>query len=127
MQVPFLCTPGSEQIRATMERDNVTGTLEAVGAVVLANACGPCIGQVWVFRIVNWPSDEPFNSGNGTTKRTRIMVRARVAIVSPRLMQNFVYPAILTSFNRSVTIVCFKMQALTIISGISRRATMVID
>lgn len=44
-KVPFLCSPGSEQIRATMERDNVTSTLEAVGAVVLANACGPCIGQ----------------------------------------------------------------------------------
>ncbi|KAH9049482.1 aconitate hydratase [Lactarius hengduanensis] len=44
-QVPFLCTPGSEQIRATMERDKVTEVLEDVGAVVLANACGPCIGQ----------------------------------------------------------------------------------
>ncbi|KAJ6519567.1 aconitase family-domain-containing protein [Mycena sanguinolenta] len=44
-KVPFLCTPGSEQIRATMERDNVTASLEDVGAVVLANACGPCIGQ----------------------------------------------------------------------------------
>ena len=44
-QVPFLCTPGSEQIRATMERDGVISTLEDVGAVVLANACGPCIGQ----------------------------------------------------------------------------------
>ncbi|KAG6850321.1 hypothetical protein H0H93_014896 [Arthromyces matolae] len=44
-KVPFLCTPGSEQIRATMERDNVTSSLEGVGAVVLANACGPCIGQ----------------------------------------------------------------------------------
>ncbi|KAF7339872.1 Aconitate hydratase, mitochondrial [Mycena venus] len=44
-KVPFLCTPGSEQIRATMERDNVTATLEHIGAVVLANACGPCIGQ----------------------------------------------------------------------------------
>ncbi|THH31988.1 hypothetical protein EUX98_g2192 [Antrodiella citrinella] len=43
--VPFLCTPGSEQIRATMERDNVTSSLEDVGALVLANACGPCIGQ----------------------------------------------------------------------------------
>ncbi|KAI0307611.1 aconitase family-domain-containing protein [Multifurca ochricompacta] len=44
-QVPFLCTPGSEQIRATMERDKITEVLEEVGAVVLANACGPCIGQ----------------------------------------------------------------------------------
>ncbi|KAJ7835290.1 aconitate hydratase [Mycena leptocephala] len=48
-KVPFLCTPGSEQIRATMERDNVTATLEEVGAVVLANACGPCIGQNFRF------------------------------------------------------------------------------
>jgi homoaconitase len=45
-KVPFLCTPGSEQIRATMERDGITSTLQDVGAVVLANACGPCIGQV---------------------------------------------------------------------------------
>jgi hypothetical protein len=45
-KVPFLCTPGSEQIRATIERDKVTSDLENVGAVVLANACGPCIGQV---------------------------------------------------------------------------------
>lgn len=44
-QVPFLCTPGSEQIRATMERDGVTASLQDVGATVLANACGPCIGQ----------------------------------------------------------------------------------
>ncbi|KAI0785995.1 aconitate hydratase [Abortiporus biennis] len=44
-KVPFLCTPGSEQIRATMERDKVTDVLEDVGALVLANACGPCIGQ----------------------------------------------------------------------------------
>ncbi|KDQ17734.1 hypothetical protein BOTBODRAFT_29890 [Botryobasidium botryosum FD-172 SS1] len=44
-KVPFLCTPGSEQIRATIERDGLTEALEDVGAVVLANACGPCIGQ----------------------------------------------------------------------------------
>ncbi|KJA26141.1 hypothetical protein HYPSUDRAFT_37029 [Hypholoma sublateritium FD-334 SS-4] len=44
-KVPFLCTPGSEQIRATIERDEITSTLQDVGAVVLANACGPCIGQ----------------------------------------------------------------------------------
>ncbi len=49
-QVPFLCTPGSEQIHATMDRDNVTSALQDVGAVVLANACGPCIGQVIFIR-----------------------------------------------------------------------------
>jgi aconitate hydratase len=41
----LLITPGSEQIRATIERDGLLADLEAVGATVLANACGPCIGQ----------------------------------------------------------------------------------
>ncbi|KAG6837404.1 hypothetical protein H0H93_010022 [Arthromyces matolae] len=41
----FTITPGSEQVRATIERDGVIGTFEDVGGVVLANACGPCIGQ----------------------------------------------------------------------------------
>ena len=43
--VPLLITPGSEQIRATIERDGQLHNLESIGAVVLANACGPCIGQ----------------------------------------------------------------------------------
>lgn len=42
----FTITPGSEQIRATIERDGIAGTLREAGGVVLANACGPCIGQV---------------------------------------------------------------------------------
>lgn len=41
----FTITPGSEQIRATIERDGQIGAFENVGGVVLANACGPCIGQ----------------------------------------------------------------------------------
>ncbi len=41
----LLVTPGSEQIRATIERDGLLGDLEAIGGEVLANACGPCIGQ----------------------------------------------------------------------------------
>jgi aconitate hydratase len=41
----LLITPGSEQTRATIERDGLLADLEAVGASVLANACGPCIGQ----------------------------------------------------------------------------------
>jgi len=43
----FTVTPGSEQIRATIERDGQLKTLEDFGGMVLANACGPCIGQ-WV-------------------------------------------------------------------------------
>ncbi|MCU0261727.1 MAG: aconitase family protein, partial [Ilumatobacteraceae bacterium] len=41
----LLITPGSEQIRATIERDGLLDDLTAIGATVLANACGPCIGQ----------------------------------------------------------------------------------
>jgi aconitate hydratase A / 2-methylisocitrate dehydratase len=43
--VPFLATPGSEQVRATIERDGQMQSLENMDATVLANACGPCIGQ----------------------------------------------------------------------------------
>ena len=42
---PLLINPGSEQIRATAERDGLLGALEAMGAELMANACGPCIGQ----------------------------------------------------------------------------------
>ena len=45
VKAPLLITPGSEQVRATIERDGLLGTFEAAGATVLANACGPCIGQ----------------------------------------------------------------------------------
>ena len=45
VSVPLLVTPGSEQIRATIERDGQMESLEAIGGTVLANACGPCIGQ----------------------------------------------------------------------------------
>ena len=41
----LLITPGSEQVRATIERDGLLADFEALGATVLANACGPCIGQ----------------------------------------------------------------------------------
>lgn len=41
----FTVTPGSEQIRATIERDGIAETLRDFGGLVLANACGPCIGQ----------------------------------------------------------------------------------
>ncbi|MGQ9494656.1 MAG: aconitate hydratase [Thermoanaerobaculaceae bacterium] len=44
-RVPLYVTPGSEQIYATMERDGLLQVLRDFGAVVLANACGPCIGQ----------------------------------------------------------------------------------
>jgi aconitate hydratase len=44
-KMPLWCTPGSEQIHKTIARDGQLAELEAIGATVLANACGPCIGQ----------------------------------------------------------------------------------
>ena len=44
-KIPLLITPGSEQIRGTIERDGQMDSLKEIGATVLANACGPCIGQ----------------------------------------------------------------------------------
>jgi aconitate hydratase len=41
----FTITPGSEQVRFTAERDGLLNTFEEIGGIVLANACGPCIGQ----------------------------------------------------------------------------------
>ena len=41
----FTITPGSEQVRATIARDGQMAAFEEVGGLVLANACGPCIGQ----------------------------------------------------------------------------------
>lgn len=46
----LLINPGSEQIRATIERDGLIDTFEKMGATIMANACGPCIGQ--------WKRDE---------------------------------------------------------------------
>jgi homoaconitase len=44
-KIEFFVTPGSEQIRATLERDQAIETFSDAGGMVLANACGPCIGQ----------------------------------------------------------------------------------
>ncbi|KAF4321800.1 hypothetical protein JM18_003927 [Phytophthora kernoviae] len=44
-KVPYYVTPGSEQVRATIARDGILDTFLDSGATVLANACGPCIGQ----------------------------------------------------------------------------------
>ncbi len=63
IRVPFLATPGSEQIRATIERDQITRELEDVGATVLANACGPCIGQ--------WKREDKKGEENGAAHDTR--------------------------------------------------------
>lgn len=59
-KIPFFVTPGSEQIRATLERDGLIKTFKDNGAIVLANACGPCIGQ-WDRQDIEKTSNE-YNS-----------------------------------------------------------------
>src|SRR3989442_3704162 len=44
-KTPFLVTPGAERIYQTIKRDGIMETFEKIGGTVLANACGPCIGQ----------------------------------------------------------------------------------
>jgi aconitate hydratase len=44
-KVPFLITPGSERVYQTIKRDGLIEAFERIGGTVLANACGPCIGQ----------------------------------------------------------------------------------
>jgi aconitate hydratase len=55
-RTPFLVTPGSERIYQTIRRDGIMATFEEMGGTVLANACGPCIGQ---WRRSDVGKDEP--------------------------------------------------------------------
>jgi aconitate hydratase len=55
-KVPFYISPGSERIFQTIKRDGIMQTFEQIGGTVLANACGPCIGQ-WKRRDVG--ADQP--------------------------------------------------------------------
>ncbi|HEV3227307.1 MAG TPA: aconitate hydratase [Acidimicrobiales bacterium] len=61
----LLITPGSEQVRATIERDGLLADLEAIGGTVLANACGPCIGQ--------WDRTDLPTSADGKVKLNTIV------------------------------------------------------
>ncbi|MDR2027106.1 MAG: aconitate hydratase [Prevotellaceae bacterium] len=60
---PLIINPGSEQIRYTAERDGLIADFEKMGAVIMANACGPCIGQ-WKRHI---------NSDEDNTRRNSIV------------------------------------------------------
>lgn len=60
----FTITPGSEQVRYTTERDGLLSLFEKMGGVVLANACGPCIGQWKRHRKNNEPKNSILTSFN---------------------------------------------------------------
>ncbi len=64
-QSEYTITPGSEMVRFTVERDGFLATFEKMGGVVLANACGPCIGQ-WARHI-----DDPYRKNTIVTSFNR--------------------------------------------------------
>jgi aconitate hydratase len=76
----FTVTPGSEQIRATIARDGQLKTFEDFGGMVLANACGPCIGKCYLLfptALANIlaRSMGPQGRQEGRTKHHRLLVQ----------------------------------------------------
>ncbi|MCZ0932245.1 MAG: aconitate hydratase [Oligoflexia bacterium] len=67
MPQPFLVTPGSELVKQTIERDGYMEDFNKVGAIVLANACGPCIGQ-WQRKLPKEQVNTILNSFNRNFK-----------------------------------------------------------
>ncbi len=81
-------TPGSEQVRYTIERDGLIETLEGMGAMVFANACGPCIGQWARF---SDPANAPKNSivhsfNRNFSKRADGSPNTHAFVASPELV-----------------------------------------
>ncbi|UPX19274.1 Aconitate hydratase [Ascochyta rabiei] len=84
----FTVTPGSEQIRATIERDGQLKTFEEFGGMVLANACGPCIGSQWDRRDVPKGTDNSIISSynRNFTGRNDANPRTHSFVTSPDLV-----------------------------------------
>jgi aconitate hydratase len=68
-RTPLWVTPGSEQIHRTIARDGQLGDFEAIGGVVLANACGPCIGQWRRDDVLEGQENSIINSYNRNFRR----------------------------------------------------------
>ncbi len=87
----FTITPGSEQIRATIERDGQLALFESIGGVVLANACGPCIGQWKRHGVEAEPKNSIITSFNRNfAKRNDGNPNTHAFVASPELVTAFV-------------------------------------
>ena len=93
----FTITPGSELVRFTAERDGLLDTFEQIGGVVLANACGPCIGQ-WARHM-----DDPNRANSIITsfnrnfaKRNDGLTATRAFVASPEVVTAMVIAGDLT-------------------------------
>ena len=86
----FTITPGSELVRFTIEKDGFLNTFEKIGGVVLANACGPCIGQ-WARHI-----DDPNRKNSIITSFNRNFARRNDGLASTHAF--VASPEIVTAF-----------------------------
>jgi aconitate hydratase len=93
----FTITPGSEQVRYTIEKDGFLKTFDQIGGVVLANACGPCIGQ-WARHI-----DDPNRKNSIITsfnrnfaKRNDGLASTHAFVASPEIVTAFAIAGNLT-------------------------------
>jgi aconitate hydratase len=93
----FTITPGSEQVRYTIEKDGFLKTFDEIGGVVLANACGPCIGQ-WARHI-----DDPNRKNSIITsfnrnfaKRNDGLASTHAFVASPEIVTAFALAGDLT-------------------------------
>ncbi|KAL0482372.1 aconitate hydratase [Acrasis kona] len=90
MKSQYFVTPGSEQVRATLERDGVLKQFQDAGGVVLSNACGPCIGQ-WNRTDVKKGEDNTIvtSYNRNFTARNDGNPRTHAFVTSPELVTAF--------------------------------------
>ena len=93
----FTITPGSEQIRATIERDGQLKIFEDVGGLVLANACGPCIGQWKRHDVKEGEKNSIITSYNRNfSKRNDGNASTHAFVASPEIVTAFAFAGKLT-------------------------------
>ncbi len=93
----FTITPGSEQIRATIERDGQLEVFEKVGGLVLANACGPCIGQWNRHDVKQGEQNSIITSYNRNfSKRNDGNTATNAFVASPEIVTAFAFAGKLT-------------------------------
>ncbi|MBX3102676.1 MAG: aconitate hydratase [Bacteroidetes bacterium] len=97
VKAEFTVTPGSEQVRYTAERDGLLDTFNEIGGVVLANACGPCIGQWKRHNIEGNPKNSIITSFNRNfAKRTDGNPNTHGFVASPEIVTAFTLAGDLT-------------------------------
>ena len=90
VKAEFTVTPGSELVRYTVARDGFLAAFEEMGGIVLANACGPCIGQWARHNAVNLPENSIMTSFNRNfAKRTDGNPKTHGFVASPEIVTAF--------------------------------------